>query len=161
LSFKLKASTKVQKVQEGPELVQVVLEGRPGQKELVLAVNVSRCLGDERVVPLDLVSLVQYQVVEVLALEQASHVLGQQHLVAGDDHVVRQTIRLEQAALLLPNHLVGGVQAQKAKAWRPLFELGAPRRQYGERAHHQARSGHPFRLLQIAEERDGLQRLAL
>lgn len=115
----------------------------------------------KRVVPLVTVSIFQDHVVELVPVEQVPRVLGDEHLVARDDDVVLFDLRLELAAEILASNRVARVKLKEVKAGGRLLELRAPRREDGERAHDEAGTGDVLSFLQVANQRNHLDRLPL
>mmetsp|Transcript_47611 Transcript_47611/g.79829 ORF Transcript_47611/g.79829 Transcript_47611/m.79829 type:complete len:768 (+) Transcript_47611:2909-5212(+) len=145
-----------QKVQQRPQLVEVVLQRRACHEHPVVALEPAHCVTQHRVLILEPVGLVHDDVLEAELLQDA--LLGVGGLVRRDNHVV-----LARDHVLLPHArplLFAPVELEHRQVWAPLLHLFAPVHADGQRAHDQVRPGDAAGLLEVPEQRDGLERLA-
>lgn len=111
--------------------------------------------------PLDFVPLVQNNVMKVDTLKEPDECRHLSHVVRRNNHVVFGDVFDE--LLFLTNLLVGGrtVQPKVLERWGPLGQLVAPARQDRERTNNQGRSRDVLCFFEVANERNGLESLAL
>lgn len=103
---------------------------------------------------LDLVALVQYGQVEMLARPHALESWRLDHFVRGDNHVVR-------AHVLDRQRVRGrGVQSQKLERRRPLCNLVAPRVENRQGTNNQSWSSHIVGFFKVTDKCNRLQSLA-
>mmetsp|Transcript_5481 Transcript_5481/g.13305 ORF Transcript_5481/g.13305 Transcript_5481/m.13305 type:complete len:706 (-) Transcript_5481:152-2269(-) len=137
------------KVQQRPELVHVVLEGRARDEHLVHPPQLPRRLSDEGGVGLDALSLVEDDV--PVRLRRQPPLLRDHHLVGGDDDVEL----LRRVHHLLPLHLprvLAAVEDVDFEGRAEVLELPLPGWEHRERAHHDVRPAR--RVLVLVHRRD-------
>ena len=111
-----------QKVQQRPQLVEVVLQRRACHEHPVVALEPAHCVTQHRVLILEPVGLVHDDVLEAELLQDA--LLGVGGLVRRDNHVV-----LARDHVLLPHArplLFAPVELEHRQVWAPLLHLFAP-----------------------------------
>mmetsp|Transcript_8845 Transcript_8845/g.30409 ORF Transcript_8845/g.30409 Transcript_8845/m.30409 type:complete len:769 (-) Transcript_8845:151-2457(-) len=154
--FRAGKDVRQQKVEESPELVQVVLQRRTGDQQSVVRVEHPDDPAQQRVLVLDPVRLVDDDVPPVELLQVA---------LLLDDHLVRSHADVElswrdELLLLLVPLLLVAVELPGADHRAPPLELIHPVVQRGLGDDHKVWAGDSPELVQVAQERDRLQRFS-
>lgn len=157
-------------LQQSPELVQVVLEGSAGDEESGARVKDPHDLGEHRVDVLDSVCLVDDDVFPGELLE--SRLFAETELVRRDEHVERLGHDLGRNHRRLDNQhgsssgdgthslLLVALEKHNVEPGHPALKLARPvlKRTLGH--NHEMGTMDALVKLEVAEEGDGLQRLA-
>ncbi|KAI3476086.1 hypothetical protein L1887_62392 [Cichorium endivia] len=145
-----------EEVEQRPELHEVVLERRAGDEQAGARVEGTHDLGEHRVDVLDAVRLVNDDVLPRELLERA--LFAQAHLVGGDEHVkvLGQQVFVDDLVALL----LGALEGDHVEAGHPALELAVPVVQRRLGHDDEVEAGRVAEVAEVAEEGDGLERLA-
>mmetsp|Transcript_13968 Transcript_13968/g.34953 ORF Transcript_13968/g.34953 Transcript_13968/m.34953 type:complete len:377 (+) Transcript_13968:1858-2988(+) len=143
-------------VEQRPQLVQVVLQRRSGEKQAIIGVEQSNGLGKQAVFVLDAVRLVDDEVSPVELLEQV--LLLDDHLERGDADV--KLSGHHEVVLLVLTFLCVAVELDGSKHGAPPSHLVHPVAESGLGYDDEVWSRNSAVLVQVSEQGDGLQCLS-
>ena len=151
-----------EEVEEGPQLVEVVLEGSTGDEDAMLRLHGTNDLAEGRILVLDAMGFIDDEVLPI-DLPQWTLLL-QNGLVGGNEHIelvlagigiLGQLVLDDISALLL-----GTAHLDGTDAGAPLANLTDPIAKNGLGNHNNVRPAHATALAKVRQKRNGLQCLA-